>query len=97
MTQATPPVGPDYGLEPRLDHTLYRPPVTSKDIAFNPNDYRTGTEYGGVAGLIQPAPHVPTSSERLSMLYAIDPTDTGTEFGSVVPPEFEGEFNSGTE
>lgn len=92
MTQ---PVGPEYGLEPRMDHTLVNPPVQSRDILANDNDYRTGSEYGGVAGLVQPAPHVPTSSERLSAIYAIDPTDPGTEDGSVAPPELEGLFNSG--
>lgn len=94
MTQ---PIGPEYGLEPRLDHTLYRPPVTSRDIILNEEDYRDGSEYGGVVGLIQPIPHVPTSSERLSALYAIDPTDDGTEAESVLPPELEGLFNSGSE
>lgn len=91
MTQ---PVGPDYGLEPRLDHTLVTPGVTSRDLLENLNDYRDGSEYGGVAGLVQPAPHTPTASERLSAIYAIDPTDSGTEDGSVAPPELEGLFNS---
>jgi len=92
MTQ---PVGPDYGLDPRIDHTLVTPGVTSRDLLANDNDYRDGTEYGGVAGLVQPAPHVPNASERLSAIYAIDPTDSGTESGSVIPPELEGLFNSG--
>lgn len=91
MTQ---PVGPDYGLEPRIDHTLRVPGVTSRDILANDNDYRDGTEYGGVAGLVQPFPHQPTASERLSAIYAIDPTDSGAEAGSVVPPELEGDFHS---
>lgn len=91
MTQ---PVGPEYGLEPRLDPTLRVPPVTSRDFLANDNDYRTGSEYGGVAGLVQPAPHVPTASERLSAIYAIDPTDNGAEAGSVVPPELDAAFNS---
>lgn len=90
----TEPVGPEYGLEPRIDHTLVSPPVTSRDILVNYNDYRDGSEYGGVAGLVQPLPHPPTASERLSAIYAIDPTDSGTEAGSVVPPELEGEFHS---
>ena len=85
------PVGPEFGLEPRLDHTLHLPPVTSRDLV-SPEDYRTGSEFGGVVGLIQPPPHVPTASERLRMIYAIDPTDPGTEDGSVVPPELEGDF-----
>lgn len=91
MTQ---PVGPEYGLEPRVDHTLVSPPVASRDLLTNDNDYRDGSEYGGVAGLVQPLPHTPTSSERLSAIYAIDPTDSGAEAGSVAPPEFEGAFNS---
>jgi hypothetical protein len=90
MTQ---PVGPDYGLEPLLDHTLYRPPPTSRSL-LSTEDYRDGSEFGGVGGPIQPLPHTPTSSERLSMIYAIDPTDDGTEPGSVLPPELEGAFNS---
>lgn len=90
MTQ---PVGPEYGLEPRIDHTLVTPPVTSRDILLNEEDYRTGSEYGGVAGLVQPAPHVPTASERLSAIYAIDPTDGGAEAGSVIPPELDGLFD----
>lgn len=91
MTQ---PIGPDYGLEPRRDHTLVRPPVTSRDLLANPNDYQTGSEFGGVAGVVQPVPHVPTATERLSSIYAIDPTDDGTESGSVLPPELDAAFNS---
>jgi hypothetical protein len=86
------PVGPQYGLEPRLDHTLVRPPVESRSL-ISEEDYRDGSEFGGVAGVIQPAPHVPTASERLHMIYAIDPTDDGTEVGSVVPPELDGSFD----
>lgn len=87
----TEPVGPEYGLEPRLDHTLRVPAVTSEDLV-SPEDYRTGSEFGGVVGLIQPPPHVPTASERLRMIYAIDPTDDGNQPGSVLPPELEGNF-----
>ena len=85
------PVGPEYGLQPRLDHTLRIPPPLS-EVIVSQEDYRTGSEFGGVAGLIQPPPHVPTASERLHMIYAIDPSDPGTEAGSVVPPELEGNF-----
>ena len=90
------PIGPQYGLDPLLDHTLVQPPVTSRDLLKNDVAYNdsTASEFGGVSGLVQPAPHVPTASERLSALYAIDPTDPGTESGSVVPPELEGAFNS---
>lgn len=87
----TEPVGPQFGLEPRFDHELVKPPPESETLVSE-EDYRTGTEFGGVAGLIQPAPHVPTASERLHMIYAIDPSDPGTEDGSVVPPELEGNF-----
>lgn len=85
MTQ---PVGPEYGLEPRLDHTTTIPPIDSRDLVSD-EDYRTGTEFGGVSGLIQPAPHTPTASERLHMVYAIDPTDDGTRSDSVLAPELE--------
>lgn len=91
------PVGPEYGLEPRMDHTLYQPPVTSRDALFTDEDYRDGSEFGGTPGMVQPPPHVPNASERLSALYAIDPTDSGAEDGSVLPPELDGNFNSGTE
>lgn len=89
----TEPVGPQYGLEPRLDHTLVNPPVTSRSL-LSDLGYADGSEFGGVAGLIQPAPHTPTASERLSMIYAIDPTDGGAEEGSVPAPELDGNFNS---
>jgi len=88
----TEPVGPEFGLEPRLDHILRIPPPESIDILDNPEDYRTGSEYGGVPGLVQPAPHVPTASERRMALMFIDPSDPGTETGSVIPPELEGNF-----
>lgn len=86
------PVGPQYGLEPLLDHTLVVPPVTSRDLV-SPESYKTGSEFGGVPGLIQPAPHTPNAHERLAMIYAIDPTDSGTEAGSVLPPELDGNFD----
>jgi hypothetical protein len=85
------PVGEQFGLEPTREFVEFRPPVTSRDLVSE-EDYRTGTEFGGVVGLIQPAPHVPTGSERLHMIYAIDPTDPGDEVGSVVAPELEGNF-----
>lgn len=86
------PVGPQYGLEPRLDHTPIVLPVTSRSLVST-EDYRDGSEFSGVGGLIQPAPHVPMASERLSMIYAIDPTDGGAEEGSVLPPELDGNFD----
>jgi hypothetical protein len=40
------------------------------------------SEYGGsdtvATNGIQPAPHEPTPAERLRLLYAIDPTDSGS-------------------
>lgn len=57
-------------------------------------DPNTGSEFGGVAGIIQPPPHNATASERLSMIYAIDPMDDGTRPDSVLPPELEGDFSS---
>ncbi|MET0416536.1 MAG: hypothetical protein ABW022_11005 [Actinoplanes sp.] len=90
------PVGPQYGLNPRLDHTLTVPPVTSEDILTNPIPYDdpTATEFGGVAGRVQPSPHVPSGIERLHQIYMIDPTDPGDEPGSVAAPELDGNFNS---
>lgn len=57
-------------------------------------DPDTGSEFGGVAGLIQPPPHNPSASERLSMIYAIDPMDDGTRENSVIAPELDGDFSS---
>lgn len=88
MTQ---PVGPEYGLEPLRDHTLVKPPVTSRDLTPD-TSYQDGSEFGGVPGMIQPAPHTPNAHERLWMVYAIDPTDDGSEAGSVLPPELDGNF-----
>lgn len=87
----THPVGPEYGLEPRMDHTLLRPPIDSRD-PVSETDYRTGSEFGGVDGLIQPPPHVPTASERLMMIRQIDPMDDGSYPNSVLPPDLEGDF-----
>lgn len=70
------------------------PPVQSVDI-LNPRnlpDPNRGTEFGGVEGLIQPPPHVPTGHERMRQIYLIDPTDAGNEPGSVLAPELEGDF-----
>jgi hypothetical protein len=88
----TEPVGPQYGLEPLMDHTLVRIPVTSRSL-ISETDYRDGSEFGGVDGLIQPAPHNPTASERLHMVYAIDPLDDGSYPESVLPPELDGNFD----
>jgi hypothetical protein len=87
----TDPVGPQYGLEPRLDHTPILPPITSYS-PVSTEDYSQGSEFGGVGGLIQPTPHVPSASERLMMTYAIDPQDDGTRPDSVEPPEYDGAF-----
>lgn len=88
----TEPVGPQYGLEPRLDHTLIVTPFNSRDL-ISDEDYRDGSEFGGVGGVIQPPPHVPTASERLHMVYAIDPLDDGSRPESVFPPELDGNFD----
>lgn len=91
----TEPVGPQYGLVPRKDHTPIRIPPTSKTLVSPyPYDDPAAGEFSGVPGLTSPAPHVPNSSERLHMIYAIDPTDDGTEPESVIPPDLEGNFNS---
>lgn len=90
----TEPVGPQYGLEPIKEwvdpNTI---PFTSRELVSE-EDYRNGSEFGGVAGIIQPAPHVPDASERLRMIYAIDPTDPGdgSRPNSVAAPELEGNF-----
>jgi hypothetical protein len=86
-----PPVGPEFGLEPIQDRTRIVPPITSYDLVST-EDYRTGSEFSGVGGMIQPSPHVPTAGERLHMVYAIDPMDDGTRADSVVAPELEGNF-----
>lgn len=91
MTQ--PLAGAEYGIEPLLDHTPVLPPIDSRDLVSKEN-YRDGSEFGGVSGLIQPTPHVPTSSERLMQIYAIDPMDDGTRSDSVATPELDGNFNS---
>jgi hypothetical protein len=57
-------------------------------------DPDTGSEFGGVGGIIQPPPHSPSASERLSMIYAIDPLDDGTRPDSVLAPELDGDFSS---
>lgn len=89
----TEPVGPEFGLDPLRPelHEEGLPPISSRSLVSTEN-YRDGSEFGGVGGLIQPSPHVPTASERLHMMYAIDPTDDGTRPDSVVAPELEGEF-----
>lgn len=86
MTQPTENVE---GRDPPGD-SIVTPPSSRSLVSTE--DPTRGTEFGGVGGTIQPPPHVPTASERLAMVYAIDPTDPGTEAGSVVPPELEGEF-----
>lgn len=88
---STTPVGPEYGLKPRRDHTLIVPPIDSRDLV-SPDPYADGSEFGGVDGLIQPPPHVPTAAERLGMIYAIDPMDDGSRADSVVPPDQTGDF-----
>lgn len=90
----TEPVGAEYGLEPRRGERIQPPPFTSRDLVSQ-EDYRDGSEFGGVGGLIQPKPHNPTASERLHMIYAIDPQDPGdgSRPGSIAAPELEGDFD----
>lgn len=86
----TEPMGPQYGLpvlRPEL-HVPIVPELESRSLVSE-EDIVTGSEFGGVAGLIQPPPHNPTASERLHMVYAIDPLDDGTRPDSVAPPELE--------
>lgn len=68
-------------------------PISSRDLVST-DDPAGGSEFGGVGGVIQPPPHAPTSSERLSMIYAIDPTDDGTRPDSVIAPELTGDFSN---
>lgn len=68
-------------------------PIDSRDLVST-DDPADGSEFGGVSGLIQPPPHKPSASERLSMIYAIDPADDGTREDSVVAPELQGDFSS---
>jgi hypothetical protein len=93
MTIPEQPSG-ELGLDP-VHPELYTqivPPISSRDILTNPNDPLTGSEFGGVAGLVQPSPHVPNASERLMQIYAIDPTDDGSRPDSVQAPELDGNF-----
>lgn len=87
------PVGPQYGLNPRLDHAEPKKVYTSADLLQNPYSYSDpiSSEFGGVPGVTQPAPHVPTGTERMRQIYAIDPADPGD---GVKAPELEGAFNT---
>jgi hypothetical protein len=67
--------------------------IHSRDLVST-DDPAKGSQFGGVGGIVQPPPHVPSASERLSMIYAIDPCDDGTREDSVVAPELEGDFSS---
>jgi len=68
-------------------------PLNSRNL-ISDQDASGGSEFGGVGGLVQPPPHTPTASERLSMIYAIDPSDDGTRPDSIIAPELEGDFSS---
>lgn len=87
------PIGPQYGLNPRLDHAEPVKVYTSTDVMQNPYSYNDAiaSEFGGVPGLVQPPPHVPTGVERMHQIYAIDPADPGD---GVQAPELEGAFNT---
>lgn len=90
-----PPAGVELGIEPQRPelHTPIVVPFTSTDLVSS-EDYRNGTEFGGVDGLVQPPPHRPTAGERRSMIMAIDPTDAGIGGeGSLAAPELEGDFS----
>lgn len=68
------------------------PALGSRDVLTNPLPYIGGSEFGGVDGYVQPAPHIPTASERMAQIMAIDPADDGTEATSVLPPDLTGDF-----
>ena len=72
---------------------LFPEEISSRSLVST-DDTAKGSEYGGVGGVVQPPPHNPTASERLSMIYAIDPLDDGTRPDSVLPPELVGDFSS---
>lgn len=92
MTQVEPPaMAGELGLTPRQARDLIVPPLSSRDLVST-DDVEQGTEFGGVSGLIQPAPHKPTARQRLAMIYAIDPMDDGSRPDSVAPPELTGDF-----
>lgn len=89
------PVGAEFGLEPMRPelHEQIVLPTTSRNIF--PTDttaYRDGTEFGGVAGIVQPPPHVPTAGERRMQMMMIDPADDGLQTDSVIAPEQQGDF-----
>lgn len=73
------------GIRPRPRRKIVVPPPESKShiSEFDPNN---GSEFGGVPGLIQPEPHSLTPSEKLMQIYAIDPTDDGSQPESIRPP-----------
>jgi hypothetical protein len=72
-------------IRPRIDRTIVKPPLNSKSHVSDV-DPNNGSEFGGVAGLIQPDPHQLTPSETLMQMYAIDPADDGSEPDSVTAP-----------
>lgn len=79
-------------LRPELHNTMAMPVTSRVVLPTDHSVYRDGTEFGGVGGLVQPPPHVPTAAERRMQIMAIDPTDDGTGPGGVVAPELEGDF-----
>jgi hypothetical protein len=94
MAEPLPPsVAADFGLDPIVRDRIVIPP-DSVDILANPYHYSEGSEFSGVGGVVQPPPHNPTAKERRMAVMFIDPTDPGTETGSVQPPELEGDFLS---
>lgn len=74
----------------RRPSELVRPTPTSHSH-ISERDPNTGTEFGGVDGVIQPDPHVMNAHERRTQVFCIDPTDAGdgTEPGAINPPELE--------
>lgn len=78
-------------IRPIRDYTPIVPPLSSRELVSQ-EDPNTGSEFGGVDGLIQPYPHVPTAGERLRMIYAIDPMDDGSRIDGIAPPDLTGDF-----
>lgn len=93
------PVGPQYGLTPMQQQVDEVPTVyDSADFLTPSHRYNEAgaSEFGGVEGMVQPPPHVPTAKERLMQVHHIDPADPGTGpagSNSVAAPELEGDFS----
>lgn len=58
-------------------------------------DIRKGSEFGGVDGLVQPLPHVPTAREQLIAIHqrlVLPPTDTAEQQWEEVPGDMRNDL-----